>query len=172
MSEYIRNRIPGGTYFFTVNLYDRRQSLLVDHIRQLRAAVRYTRAKRPFHIDAWVVLPEHMHCIWTLPVGDTDYSSRWKEIKSGFSKRLPGLMLTARGERHIWQRRYWEHTIRNERDYASHMDYVHINPVKHGLVKATSQWPFSTFKKCVGAGVYPINWACKGIELAAGEPQD
>ena len=140
MPNYHRNRVAGGTYFFTANLRDRRSDLLVAHIVTLREAARQTRRWAPFHIDAFVVLPDHMHCIWTLPEGDADYPSRWRAIKVAFSKALPAIeerteILLKRGERGIWQRRYWEHTIRDERDYAVHLDYVHFNPVKHGLVE-------------------------------------
>jgi putative transposase len=164
MPDYRRNRVPGGTYFFTVNLLQRNRSLLTDHIDLLRNAVRTTRRAKPFHIDAWVVLPDHMHCIWTLPAGDTDFAARWKAIKIAFSKALPSTeslsaVRLAKGERGIWQRRYWEHTIRDERDYAAHMDYVHINPVKHGHVARVAEWPYSSFHRLVEAGVYAPDWA-------------
>lgn len=175
MSEYRRNRVPGGTYFFTVNLLDRRSHLLVEHIDELRDAVRAVRAKYPFHIDGWLVLPDHMHCIWTLPEGDDDFPSRWKAIKTAFAKRIPkterrSAARIAKGERGVWQRRYWEHTIRDEADYTRHMDYLHINPVKHGLVNCVADWPYSSFHKLVAAGIYPADWA-GGVEVAlqAGE---
>ncbi len=146
MPDYRRNRVPGGTYFFTVNLLERNRNLLTDHIEALRVAVRRTRARHPFHIDAWIVLPEHLHCVWTLPPRDADYSARWKAIKIAFAKSLPATerltpVRRARGERGIWQRRFWEHTIRNDHDYSAHLDYVHYNPVKHGLVAHASEWP-------------------------------
>ena len=141
MPEYRRHRVPGATYFFTANLLDRRSYLLVHEITALRAAIRDVNTRAAFHIDAWVVLPDHMHCIWTLPPGDADYSGRWRALKKRFTKaippgetRLPTQL--RRGERGIWQRRFWEHTIRDERDYAAHMDYIHFNPVKHGLVES------------------------------------
>ncbi|MEW6765583.1 MAG: transposase [Pseudomonadota bacterium] len=167
MSDYHRNRQPGGTYFFTVNLFDRRSTLLIDHADALREAVRTVRARRPFHIDAWVMLPEHMHAIWTLPAGDVDYSGRWRDIKVAFARMLPKLeprspVQLARGERGIWQRRFWEHTLRDERDYAAHVDYVHINPIKHGLVSRVRDWPYSTFHRYVARGVYPPDWAGGG----------
>ena len=126
------------------------------------------RLNQPFHIDAWVVLPDHMHCVWTLPEGDADYSSRWKAIKITFSKSMPkterlSAVRTTKGERGIWQRRYWEHTIRGDKDYAAHVDYCHINPLKHGLVKQVADWPYSSFHALVKAGVYPANWA-GGVE--------
>jgi putative transposase len=175
MSDYRRNRVPGGTYFFTVTLFDRRSDLLIAEIDALRAAVRKTMIRSPFHIDAWVVLPEHMHCLWTLPTNDANYSSRWWAIKTAFSKSLPVLELqsgtmTKRGERGIWQRRFWEHTIRDDRDYAVHMDYIHFNPVKHGLVGNVADWPFSSFRRCVAKGLYPAAWRGGGDDLAgAGE---
>jgi putative transposase len=175
MPDYRRNRMPGATYFFTVNLFDRRSTLLVEHVVALRAAVREVRRQSPFHIDAWVVLPDHMHCLWTLPEGDDDFPGRWRAIKTTFSKSLPAIeprspVMIRRGERGIWQRRYWEHTVRDERDYAAHMDYIHFNPVKHGLADKPGDWPFSTFPRCVRAGLYPADWLGGGSELsAAGE---
>ena len=175
MPNYRRNRVPGGTYFFTVNLRDRRDDLLVSEIDALREAVRAVKVRRPFYIDAWVVLPEHMHCVWTLPEGDCDFSTRWKEIKAGFARALPKTeFLSAararRGERGVWQRRFWERTIRDDRDYAAHMDYVHFNPVKHGLVGAACDWPFSSFHRCVSWEVYPRQWGGDGVGVVeAGE---
>jgi putative transposase len=163
MPDYRRNRVPGGTYFFTVNLLERRGTLLTDHIDLLRRVVNQTKKNKPFHIDAWVVLPDHMHCVWTLPINDDDYPARWKAIKTAFSRAIPKTerlseVRKAKNERGIWQRRYWEHTIRNDKDYAAHVDYCHINPVKHGLVKQVKDWPFSTFHQLVKQGIYPENW--------------
>jgi len=175
MSNYRRNRVPGGTYFFTVNLLERSNDLLVSHVEVLRDCVRKVRAARPFHIDAWVVLPDHMHAIWTLPPEDTDYSARWKAIKIAFAKALPKTEYlsparSVKGERGIWQRRFWEHTIRNEHDYAAHVDYVHINPMKHGLVARVADWPYSSFHRWVQQGCYPQDWAGSGgVEISAGE---
>ena len=175
MPNYHRNRVPGGTYFFTVNLLERRSHLLVEHIDVFRDAVRGVREKRPFHIDAWVVLPDHTHCVWTLPPGDDDYPARWKAIKIAFAKVLPKTerLSAARmrnGERGIWQRRFWEHTIRDERDYAAHVDYVHINPLKHGLVQRAVDWPHSSFHRATASGLYPHDWAGDGVmDLVAGE---
>ena len=161
--RYRRNYVDGGTYFFTVNLLERDKSLLVDHIDILREAVRWVKAHRPFEIDAWVVLPDHMHAVWTLPEGDRDYSSRWREIKKRFSKAMPkterlSVVRKVKGERGIWQRRFWEHTIRNEKDYQYHIDYVHLNPMKHGLVNRVQDWPYSSFHKAVKVGVYDKSW--------------
>ena len=175
MSNYRRNRVPGGTYFFTVNLRNRRSDLLVAEVDSLRTAVRRTRDRCPFHIDAWVVLPEHMHCLWTLPPGDSDYSGRWRAIKATFSRLVSGRHPPVsaplrRNESGIWQRRFWEHTIRDDRDYAAHIDYVHFNPVKHGLVSHASEWTFSSFHRCVSIGLYPIGWAHDGSDVTkAGE---
>ena len=168
MPDYRRNRVPGGTYFFTVNLLDRSRPLLIERIDLLRAAVRRVHELRPFHIDAWVVLPEHMHTLWTLPEGDAGYRGRWQAIKMLFSKgievgeaRSPSRQV--RGERGIWQRRYWEHTVRNDHDYAAHMDYIHFNPVQHSLVTNVTDWPYSSFHRSVAMGFYPLGWASNDI---------
>jgi putative transposase len=164
MTDYRRNFIAGGTFFFTVNLEDRRLSLLTEYIVELRAAVREIRIRHPFTIDAMVVLPDHLHAVWTLSEGETNFSLLWRQIKSNFSRSLPvGERISnsraARGERGIWQRRYWEHTIRDENDFARHVDYVHINPLKHGLVSRVRDWPYSSFHRMVRLGVYPEDWA-------------
>ena len=169
MPNYRRNRIPGASYFFTVHLRDRRSGLLVAQIDALREAVRDVRRQSPFRIDAWVVLPDHMHCLWILPEGDSDFPDRWRRIKAEFSKSLPDTEQVSRarlrkGERGIWQRGYWEHTIRDDRDYAAHMDYIHFNPVKHGLTQDPSDWPFCSFRRCVAAGLYPASWLGGGAE--------
>ncbi len=166
MPNYRRHLVPGGTYFFTLNLLDRRSRLLVDHIDVLRAAVRTVRARAPFHIAAWVVLPEHLHCIWTLPPDDADYSGRWHALKTLFATAMPpteprSAARLRKGERGIWQRRFWEHTIRDDRDYAAHMDYVHFNPVKHGLAARAADWPYSSFHRCVARGLYPEDWSMR-----------
>jgi len=153
----------GCNLFLHGQSLNRRSDLLVRHIDLLRATVRATLARHPFHIDAWVVLPDHMHCVWTLPDGDADFALRWKVIKFGFAKRLPKTeVLTAtqhaRGERGIWQRRYWEHLIQDERDYRHHVDYVHLNPRKHGLVDQIVDWPYSSFHRAVRAGFYSGDW--------------
>ncbi|GAB4062975.1 transposase [Uliginosibacterium sediminicola] len=176
MTDYRRNRVTGGTYFFTVNLLERENRLLVEHIDLLREAVRVVRRRRPFHIDAWVVLPDHLHAMWTLPTGDSDYSGRWREIKKAFAKGLPkterlSAVRAAKGERGIWQRRFWEHTIRDDADYAAHMDYVHFNPVKHGWVRRVADWPHSTFHQLVKSGVYPADWG-DGVEESSRHPAE
>jgi putative transposase len=164
MPHYIRAYIPGACYFFTVALLERRRHLLTEHIDALREAFRTVRKGRPFSIDAIVVLPEHLHCIWTLPEGDADFSTRWRLIKARFARSLPGgerrsIRRLDKGERAIWQRRFWEHVIRDEADLAGHVDYIHYNPVKHGWVRDVADWPYSSFHRYVRLGIYPSDWA-------------
>jgi REP-associated tyrosine transposase len=164
MPNYRRAFVPGGCWFFTVNLLERRRTLLVDHIDLLRESTASTRHKYPFEINAFVVLPNHLHAIWTLPPGDADFSTRWRLIKAAFAKSLPkqerlSAARKARNERGIWQRRFWEHMIRNETDYARHIEYCYINPVKHGLVTRVCDWPHSSFHRDVGRGIIPLDWA-------------
>lgn len=163
--------MPGGTYFFTVNLLQRRNNdLLIRHIHQLRNAITQTRQHYPFIIHAWVVLPDHLHCVIQLPEHDHNFAVRWRCMKSLFSHGLTtGEYRTrsrqTRRERGIWQRRYWEHLIRDEHDLRAHMDYVHINPIKHGLVNEVHQWPYSTFHRWVARGVYPPDWGGEVLHL-------
>jgi putative transposase len=165
MPDYRRVWHPGGTYFFTVSLRQRHgNDLLTRHIDALRGIVRSMQTRHPFVIHAWVVLPEHIHCIIELPSDDADFALRWRLIKMEFSKSLPvterrSKVRRKRGERGIWQRRYWEHLIRTDADYRAHMDYVHHNPVRHGLVTRVRDWPYSTFHRLVKQGVYPLDWA-------------
>lgn len=164
MTSYRRNFIPGGSYFFTVALADRSQHLLVEHVDQLRNAFREVKHAMPFDLVAIVALPEHLHCIWTLPPGDTDYPTRWRRLKAAFAHDLPkgeqrSASRIAKGERGIWQRRYWEHTLRDEHDFIRHVDYIHYNPVKHGHAKRVAEWPFSSFHQFVARGVYASDWA-------------
>jgi putative transposase len=173
MPNYRRAYVPGASWFFTVNLLQRRNNdLLVRHIDLLRDAVRRVHRLHPFVIDAWVVLPEHMHCVWTLPPGDSAYSMRWRLIKTFFCRALPSdeyrsRLRLLRGERGIWQRRYWEHLIRDDDDFRRHVDYVHINPLKHGLVGRVQDWPYSSFHRGVRFGVYPEDWAgCTDFSVA------
>jgi putative transposase len=175
MTNYRRSGIAGATYFFTVNLADRSQTLLTDHIASLRSAFEYTRERHSFIVDAIVVLPEHLHAIWTLPEGDSDFALRWRLIKTAFSRALPhgeqrSESRQSKGERGIWQRRYWEHLIRDEADFARHVDYIHINPVKHGLVARVADWTHSSFHRYVRAGILPMDWAGDAsVELKCGE---
>jgi len=173
--RYRRANVPGGTYFFTVNLAERKRTLLVDHIDSLREVMRDVKKSHPFHIDAMVILPDHLHALWILPEGDADFAMRWALIKAGFSRQLPkderrNKSRISKGERGIWQRRYWEHLIRDDTDYARHADYIHYNPVKHGYVRHAKDWPYSSFHRYVRLGVLPDNWA-GGVdaELEAGE---
>ena len=163
MTNYRRNFLPGASCFFTVNLADRRLRLLTDHIESLRTAFRETRARHPFAIDAIVVLPDHLHAIWTLPEADADFALRWRLIKSTFSRTLPrgeriSQSRSEKGERGIWQRRYWEHTLRDENDVARRVDYIHFNPVKHRHVTRVKDWRYSSFHRMVKAGEYPEDW--------------
>ena len=175
MPNYRRHHVAGGCYFFTINLLERHKNqLLIQHINILRQVVKQIRLKFPFHIDGWVVLPEHMHCIWTLPEGDDDYATRIRLIKTLFSKQIPkgerqSAVRQKRGERGIWQRRYWEHVIRDDNDYERHMDYLHFNPVKHGHVRQVKDWPYSTFRDLVEQGIYPEDWAGSDVEMSVGE---
>lgn len=162
MPNYRRPFAPGATIFFTVCLAVRRSDLLTREISSLRMAVQRTRKERPFGIDAWVVLPDHMHCIWTLPEGDADFSVRWGAIKARFSRSLGRAGFTPpspigvanggvnpalrrKGEVGLWQPRFWEHHIRGPEDYAAHIRYCWLNPVKHGLVDVPEDWQFSSF---------------------------
>jgi putative transposase len=170
MSRYLRYRVKGGCYFFTVNLQDRKQRLLTEHIDLLRDAFRKVKQQRTFHIDAIVILPEHLHCMMTLPENDADFSGRWREIKKIFSKQLPTMEYRSktrikRHERGIWQRRFWEHVIRDETDYINHVDYIHYNPVKHGWVAQVADWQYSSFHRFVEKGIYSSNWG-KSVDLS------
>jgi putative transposase len=162
--DYRRALHKGGTYFFTVNCLQRKDNdCLVRNISLLREVIAKVKQSHPFKIHAWVVLPEHMHCVMELPEGDADFTKRWMLIKMLFSRGIPknerrSKTRVGRRERGIWQRRYWEHLIKSEKDYQAHMDYVHINPVKHGLVKKVKDWPYSTFHKLVEQGVYTQDW--------------
>ncbi|HEU4646561.1 MAG TPA: transposase [Burkholderiales bacterium] len=176
MSIYRRARVEGGSYFFTVTLADRTSTLLVDRIEVLRRAFAMTRAELPFRIDCVVVLPDHLHCIWTLPHADSDYSSRWQRIKGRFSRACPaGEAVTAsrrsKRERGIWHRRYWEHVLRDERDFSTHVDYIHWNPVKHSHVPRVSEWPHSSFHRYVREGVLPVDWGGECSRATMGHGQ-
>ena len=167
MSRY-RRQFIGSTFFFVVVAYRRRPIFCDPALRAvLRRAIQTVRSTRPFSVDAWVLLPDHMHCIWTLPGSDGDYSTRWAEIKRFVSSaarstlRDPSLLTSAgksRRESTIWQRRFWEHQIRDENDFERHVDYIHFNPVKHGYVNKVCDWPHSTFHRYVRDGMYPQDW--------------
>jgi putative transposase len=148
MVRYRRNFVPGGMFFFTVTLDDRRSSALVDHVALLRTAFRKTRGEQSFAIDAIVILPDHLHAIMTLPTGDSDFSGRWRRIKSAFTRGVVAAGVSVsrnhRGEYSLWQKRFWEHTIRDDGDFERCANYIHFNPVKHGLVSSPAAWPFSS----------------------------
>ncbi len=175
MSHYRRDTTPGATWFFTVVSYRRRLILCTDSIRAaLRAAIEKVRVERPFTIDAWVLLPDHLHCLWTLPDGDADFSTRWKLIKHDVSLACGETFhrddwMTALKRKHreatIWQRRFWDHRIRNEADFARHFDYLHFNPVKHGVVENARDWPYSAFHRHVRNGIYPLDWGGPAVQL-------
>ncbi len=163
MPNYRRVWVPGGTYFFTVNLLDRTGSLLVEHVDALPSAFVETRRDRPLDLEAIVVLPEHLHCIWRLPTGDADNATRWRQIKARFSSALPAseprsASRAHRRERGVWQRRHWERLLRDEGDLKSHVDYIHFNPVKHGLAARARDWPHSSFHRYVRDGILPPDW--------------
>ena len=151
MPNYRRVKIAGGCFFFTVCLADRRATTLVDHVEDLKAAWHWTRGRKPFASPAWVILPDHIHCIWKLPPDDNDYTIRWRMLKGHFTKALVkrGMAKLGKreGERQIWQRRFWEHAIRDERDLENHFTYIRGNPVRHKLVTAIEDWPHSSFYK-------------------------
>lgn len=169
MTDYRRNFVAGGSYFFTVAAADRSSQVLVDNMDLLRNAFLVVKRAMPFDLIAMSVMPEHLHCVWTLPAGDANYPTRWKKIKATFSRALPkgegrSASRIAKGERGIWQRRYWEHSLRDENDLCRHIDYIHYNPVKHGHVINVADWPYSTFHNYVLRGKYPIDWAGSGLD--------
>jgi putative transposase len=164
MTNYRRDFTAGATYFFTVNLADRSSQRLVEDIASLRHALRVVQARHPFTIDAIVVLPDHLHALWTLPAGEADFALRWRMIKTIFSRTQPrnehrSQSRQAKAERGIWQRRFWERRIRDEQDFAMHAHYIHINPLKHGLVSRVADWPWSTFHRYVRDGTLAEDWA-------------
>jgi len=162
MPDYRRARFDGGVYFFTVVLADRSSALLFSEIDRLRRAYRMVQDRHPFETIAICVLPDHIHAVWALPPGDTDFPARWSLVKSGFSRGLDARPRSpskiAKREKGIWQRRYWEHAIRDDADLERHVDYVHFNPVKHGYVSRVVDWPHSSFHRYVGEGILPSDW--------------
>lgn len=184
MPNYRRARAPGGTFFFTVAIADRRLDLLTRHIDYLRDAVFRTRAERPFEIDAMVVLPDHLHAVWTLPDGDTDFSTRWGAIKGRFSMSLRRAGLAPplaersvsggvnpalrKGQAGIWQERFWEHCIRDVDDYRSHVRYCWINPVKHGLVERPLDWPHSSIHRDIRRGLVDAEFGRELLDMEFG----
>lgn len=166
MSRYRRTWVPGGTFFFTVNLADRGHDLLVEHVGTLHRVWRQVAQEHPFQTIAVCVMPEHLHAIWALPEGDADYSRRWAMIKAGFTHEIdaasrPALRTgsqRAHRDSGIWQRRFWEHQIRDANDLARHIDYIHFNPVKHGHVQQVREWPWSSVHRYIQRGILPAEW--------------
>ena len=164
--QYRRSKTKGATYFFTLVTHHRRKILCQpENVDLLREAFRYVMEKHPFKFDAIVILPDHLHCIWTLPEGDADFSTRWRLIKSYFSRKCDlkyqGKISASRQskkEKTVWQRRFWEHQIRDEKDFRSHVDYIHYNPVRHGLVDAPKDRQYSSFHRYVKDGIYDESW--------------
>ena len=155
--RYRRSFQPGGSFFFTVVTAHRRPVFAsATAVALLRESFRAVRKARPFDIDAIVVLPDHLHCIWTLPDGDADFMTRWRLIKTWFSKHAE--------IKNIWQQRYWEHVLRDERDVEHHVDYIHFNPVRHGLVDSVVDWPYSSFHRYVARGTYRADWGREFLE--------
>ncbi|QIL43939.1 transposase [Acidovorax sp. HDW3] len=171
--HYRRASTPGGSFFFTVVTEGRRPVFAAaENVQVLRTAFKQVRATRPFTIEAIIVLPDHLHCIWTLPPDDADFSTRWRLIKTWFTKHsLPELRHTsnaarvAKHQQAIWQHRYWEHQLRDGADFANHADYIHYNPVKHGLAASPAQWPYSSFQRYVQAGTYPADWGQESMAM-------
>jgi putative transposase len=157
MVRYRRNRVAGGTYFFTVALRDRRDDALVRHIDLLRASWQKARSRIPHTVVAAVVLPDHLHAVIRMPETDADYSRLWQEIKKGFTRRLQNAGPSP------WQSRFWEHTIRDDDDLRAHVEYVHFNPVKHGLVTRVVDWPYSSFHRYVRDGELTTDWGMGAI---------
>lgn len=172
MPNYRRVFIPGGSYFFTVNLLERRAKLLTENIVLLRHAIFWTKRHLPFRLDALVILPDHLHAVVTLPSDDANYPSRLRHIKKRFSRGLEktewlNSTRQKRGERGIWQRRFWEHYIRDDDDFRNHIAYCYYNPVKHGLVQSMRDWPHSTYHRDVRCGRFEedfriSDWVRKG----------
>ncbi|MCX7116263.1 MAG: transposase [Gammaproteobacteria bacterium] len=158
MSQYKRHYEAGAHYFFTLATYQRRP-IFIDNerVESLRAAIRKVKKSYPFFLEAMVVLPDHLHCLWRLPENDVDFSVRWRLIKRYFSMGM-STSINDRMEKEVWQRRFWEHCIRNEYDWQRHMDYIHYNPVKHGLALSPADWPHSSFNHYVEKGFYEKNW--------------
>lgn len=163
--EYRRSDVKGATYFLTINLTDRTSDLLIREINLLRDAFRKTKISYPFNITAMVVMPDHMHILMELPENDNDYPLRIRLIKTHFSKNIPkkeqiNTSRLSKSERGIWQRRYWKHQIKDEKDMNSHIDYIHFNPVKHGYVASPIDWKFSSIHKFIKLEMLPENWGC------------
>jgi putative transposase len=164
MPRYVRVKTDGGLFFFTAALADRSSDLLIRQVERLRHFYRLTQERYPFETVAICILPDHLHAVWALPLGDCDYPLRWSVFKASFSRGLAeeasrSASKIAKRERGLWQRRYWEHAIRDDADLERHVDYVHFNPVKHGYVSQVRDWPFSSFHSYVERGILPVDWA-------------
>ncbi|MBI3773509.1 MAG: transposase [Gammaproteobacteria bacterium] len=164
--RYRRAFVSGCSFFFTV-VTEQRRPLLVspEAVNILRMAFRVVRSTHPFEVDAIVILPDHLHCIWTLPPGDADFATRWRLIKTWFTKHcdpasrmMPNRARVTKGQQAIWQHRYWEHALKNDADFSRHVEYIHFNPVKHGYVLSAIEWPHSSFRRYVKDGVYLADW--------------
>ena len=159
MMDYRDNRVPGGTFFFTVRLLDRSSTLLTDHFAAFGEAMRQARIRKPFHVDAWIVLPDHAHAIWTLPPGDHDCGSRWRAVKIAFSKALnksaPSLKLSGSGDGTVWERHYRDHRVRDDDEYGALIDYVHSDAARHGHCREPFEWPWSSLHRFIAAGFPP-----------------
>lgn len=174
--RYRRAFVPGGSYFFTLVTEKRRKLFAEDaNVEVLRQAFQHVMAKRPFEIDAAVVLPDHLHCIWTLPPGDADFATRWRLVKTWFTKHCaleykmpPDASRLKRGEQAIWQHRYWEHMLRGELDFERHVDYIHYNPVKHGYTDKPSKWRYSSLHRYVDQGIISDKWGDSGVDFVEG----
>ena len=153
MSDYRSNQVPGQTYFFTVRLKDPRATLLTDHISAFGEAIRQARIKRPFHVDAWVAMPSHAHAIWTLPPGDTDCASRWRVVKIAFSKSVRKARKIAAPDSMIWMRHFQQHALHGADDYVQAVDYIHNNPVAHGMCGQPADWPWSSVHRFIADGM-------------------
>jgi putative transposase len=173
MPRYVRAK--GSVFFFMVILAERPSNLLVDEIDRIRKIYRMVQQRHPFETIAACVLPDHIHALWKLPEGDADFSTRWSLIKSGFSHGLDPKLRSAskivKREKGIWQRRYWEHAIRDDSDFQRHVDYIHYNPVKHGYVTQVADWPHSSFHRYVERGILSADWGgdMKDIQGKFGE---
>jgi putative transposase len=171
MSRYRRVKLEGGAFFFTLAVADRSSDLLVRQIERLRRAYQTVQERLPFETVAICIVPNHLHALCHLPQGDADFASRWSLFKSDFSRGIPAAGARSasklkKREKGIWQRRYWEHAIRDDRDLERHVDYIHYNPVKHGLVSRVVDWPHSSFHRYVEKSLLPVDWGGDAMQLS------
>jgi putative transposase len=163
MTNYRDNRVPGATFFFTVRLLDRGSTMLTDHISAFGEAVRQARSRKPFHVDAWVVLPDHAHSIWTLPPGDHDCASRWRAVKIAFSKALRKAGLAGAHDGAIWERHYQDYRVADDTEYSTLVDYIHSNPLRHGLCQRAVDWPWSSLHRFISLGLTLPDFAARVV---------